>query len=321
MEELLMAFDKYHNVFPQWFIIAYFVFLAVGIIVALKNKKNLNRILWLTLVSVFPFYGTVITIVCCAVMSNITKKKPLHIFDYHFRKSFIIVPMLFAIIGYFFADSAVELLKLSSVRKYNISAVSDSIPAFFAMLTLFFMFLSTYAEYRRSNVYMHINKSVPDIDKEYVHAKPIYGYHCLKEEKAIIPDPVDVKNIASLYYMGRGLRSGDNPWKYNATSRGKEFNFNIVTSKEFEGIFDVENAEYLGRGITRLSVLQWDDRTVQLNDMSIPVKRYTLWHTIPSFAPTAAETLTSLLIIFTMYTPFGTGWFLKVFDSFAKFFT
>ena len=87
MEEIISVIDGYAEIFPKWFIIAYLLFLVTGVITACTNKKNFNRVFWLIIVIVFPFYGTAASVICCIIMSKISKSKSVNLFDYPLEKN------------------------------------------------------------------------------------------------------------------------------------------------------------------------------------------------------------------------------------------
>ena len=322
MEEIISVIDGYAEIFPKWFIIAYLLFLVTGVITACKNKKNFNRVFWLIIVIVFPFYGTAVSVICCIVMSKISKNKSVNMFDYPLEKKYILLPLIFAVAGIYISEYAVDYYRKHIHLKWNFPLNAESVPVFLAAAVLLLMFMSSYSRYRKSAVCFHINKSDLSGDNEPVRAGRVCGCQCIKENKNIIPDKTDVKNISFLYYKGSGLRTGDTPWKYKALSGGNDFNFDVILNEEFEkGVFDIETAKYMGKGITKITAFRWNDLTVNNGDMSQPVTKYVMWHVIPPFAPEAFRSITSLMMIFAFYTPLGINLFLKTFDSFTTFFS
>ena len=322
MEEIISVIDGYAEIFPKWFIIAYLLFLVTGVITACTNKKNFNRVFWLIIVIVFPFYGTAASVICCIIMSKISKSKSVNLFDYPLEKKYILLPFIFAIAGTYISEYVVDYYKKYIHIKWNFPLNAESFPVFLSAAVLLLMFMSSYSGYRKSVVCFHINKLDLSAANKPVSAGRVCGCKCVKENKNIIPDKIDVKNISSLYYKGAGLRTGDAPWKYQASSGGNDFNFDVILNKEFEkGVFDIESAEYMGKGITKMTALQWNDMTVNKGDMSQTVTKYVLWHVIPPFAPEAFRSITSLMVIFAFYTPLGANLFLKTLDSFTTFFS
>ena len=321
MKELLLILNNYSELFPKWFITAYFIFLAVGIITACINKKNFNCIFWLIIVITMPFYGTVLTIIGCILMNRITRNKPKYIFDYGFRKKFLLIPFFTASVGSLLSEHAVNFYNETIYERANYPLTAESFPMLTAFMILFAMFLISYCKTRKSFVCLHINKILPEQEMPYKTSKNIYGYKCIEEKEEFIPSHYEVKRISELYYRGRGLESGDFSWEYHASVGKNEFNFNVMTSKEFKKYLDVETAENHANSVTKMSVLQWDEKAVAEDNKDIPVKRYVLWHTLPPVAPLMLETLTSLMMITVSFTPLGLELFLGILNSFAKFFS
>ena len=94
-----------------------------------------------------------------------------------------------------------------------------------------------------------------------------------------------------------------------------------MTAREFRKYLDVETAENPVKGITKMSVLQWDEKAVAEDNKEVPVKRYVLWHTLPPVAPLMLETITSLMMITVSFTPLGLEIFFGILNSFSKFFS
>ena len=321
MKELLSVLKNFSETFPNWFIFTYIAFLVVGIITACANRKNFNCIFWLIIVITMPFYGTAVTIICCTFMNVITRDKPKYIFDYGFRKKFLLIPFFTASAGSLVSEYITDFYNETFYEKLNFPLTAESFPILTAFTVLFLMFLVSYYKKRKNFVCLHINKVLPEREVPYEVSKNIYGFKCIEEKKELIPSHHEVKNIAELYYRKKGLESGDFSWEYHASVGKNEFNFNVMTAREFRKYLDVETAENPVKGITKMSVLQWDEKAVAEDNKEVPVKRYVLWHTLPPVAPLMLETITSLMMITVSFTPLGLEIFFGILNSFSKFFS
>ena len=223
MKELLSVLKNFSETFPNWFIFTYIAFLVVGIITACANRKNFNCIFWLIIVITMPFYGTAAAIICCTFMNRITRDKPKYIFDYGFRKKFLLIPFFTASAGNLVSEYITDFYNETFYEKLNFPLTAESFPILTAFTVLFVMFLLSYYKKRKNFVCLHINKVLPEREVPYDSSKDIFGYNlphgklpinelgyetskniygfkCIEEKKELIPSHHEVKNIAELYY-------------------------------------------------------------------------------------------------------------------------
>ena len=253
-------------------------------------------------------------------MNRFTKDKPVYVFDYSFRKKFVLIPFFAASLSSSAARYTADYHTYTSEIGRSMPLAPESVPLFTAFLILLVMFLLSYRKISRSAVCLHINKILPFDEDSCRISKNICGFRCIEEKKEVIPSPHEVKNIAGLYYRGRGLESGDAPWAYKASVGKNEFNFDAMPRKEFTKYLDVERIESFKNNITKMYVLKWDEKAVAEDNRNVPVKRYVLWHTMPSLIPLALETVTSLMMIMISFTPLGLEIFSAVSDLFVRLF-
>ena len=320
MEKIKELIQQYLPVLPEWFCILYIVSLITGISVGLSNKKNFNCIFWLIIVFTIPGFGTIFTIIGNIIMNNLKKRNSRYNFDYRLQKIFIALPVFTASAGAVFSEQIISFYDNHIGLKHYYELSEDSIPLTFALITLFTIFMLSYREYMLSGVCFHINKILPHY-QSLQKGKKIYNYDCVEETKNVIPETDIVSDIAANYYKGTSFRAGTDSWKYSITLNNNDYGFNVISYAQFRENLDVEKAEYCGKGLTRMTVLKWNDRILSGNNRNIPVKRYFLWHTMPSFMPYAVETLTSLMMIIVSCTPFGIELFQTSFSFFLEFFS
>ncbi|MDE6035803.1 MAG: hypothetical protein K2G36_07845 [Ruminococcus sp.] len=317
---------NYMSVFPTWFLVMYAILFFAGIITALSSKKIFNRLIWLMIVIAVPVFGSLATIAIYMITDSVSRRhnhikpdSPPFSLDYPYRKKFIVIPVVMGILG---AEAGGELLEFYNTTlhdKIPFTITAESLPAVFALTTLFIMFISDYLRYYRSNVCLHINK-MSESNNIFIRSEYIYNCVCIEEKPDILPVSDIVDNIATMFYRNSLSKQKESLWQYDICINNVDYGINSISYKRLKDNIDIESAEYCGNGITKMTMLQWlPDSTGNTAD-NTTVKRIIMWYVTPSFMPSVMETLTSFMLIMLIFTDTGTGIFCGITDRLAGFF-
>lgn len=313
------------NLFPTWFKIVLVGVTVAGAVTALAGgKKKFNRLLWLIVACVSPIFGTVLTVVAFVVMGALSKGNKNFDFACPFRKSYVIAPLLVGISAFSISSDVSD---------------SDFAQVFTITLSLTVIFLQlvySYVQSHRKRLLFYIFKSGEGIVSEQV-SEYIYGHECHNERAEAVPDVRTAYAVAKHHYQTAPKKSDGEVMQaffgsydeedkdrqnlpiYDYKAGEEEYMYTVIDTKGLRGDFDVETAEYMGNGITRLKVLEWRKNSAGKFKIGKgdPVYRISMWNILPPFMPCVSESVTAFLFVTVIFTPCG----LKLFCNTLKFFS
>lgn len=323
-----MSFDdivEIFNLFPTWFKIVLIGVTAVGAVTALAGgKKKFNRLLWLIVACVSPIFGTVVTIVAFVVMGALSKGNKNFDFECPFRKSYVIAPFIVGISGFYISSELSD------------DDIAQTVTVTLSLTVIFLQLVYSYVKSHRKRLLFYIFKNSGKVVSEQV-SEYIYGHECHDELAEAVPDVKTAYAVAKHHYQTAPKKSDgemvqacfDSPDEedkdrqklpiYNYKAGEEEYMYTVIDTKGLRGDFDVETAEYMGSGITRLKVLEWKKNLsgkfrIGKEDA---VYRISMWNILPPFMPCVLESLTDFLFVTVIFTPCG----LKLFCNTLKFFS
>ena len=257
MEQLHQAFIEAANNYvvhsvdlPVPWLIAYWVLLAGGLILARLNRYNINFLVWLLPAAVFPGVGTIASLIASIVLLVLKKKKGLRVKTFYITRNQLIVPVAAAVI----AGLLVNYFPSGDKGLFQETFVIGVVMLVIAVPALWDM-----RRRDKSVLYFRIAKAdVPPCEGAKT-LRDNYTYHKPNEEA--LPDDRTVFLIRNNHFLlaranavEKSSRAG---WTYSQLCNGSTYVYDVFTESRYKELFDAESAVYIGHGTEKITALAW----------------------------------------------------------------